>query len=216
MLTVLYSDRHVAVCIKPAGVLSQDAGENSMPQLLQKQLNVRQVFPVHRLDREAGGVMVYALNQKAAAALSRAIQAGGLEKQYLAVLQGSPEQDSGLLEDLLYHDKGKNKTYVVKRLRKGVKDARLEYQVLERTQDQTLVQIRLLTGRTHQIRVQFASRRLPLAGDGKYGGGSGSLGLWSYRLCFPHPAAGKMLQFVQNPPEESPWDQFLIRDSVQE
>lgn len=216
MLTILYNDRDVAVCVKPAGVLSQDAGENSMPQLLQKQLNVGRVFPVHRLDREAGGVMVYALNQKAAAVLSRAIQEGELEKQYLAVLQGAPGKDGDLLEDLLYHDKGKNKTYVVKRMRKGVKDAKLEYQFLERTQDRTLVRVRLLTGRTHQIRVQFASRKLPLAGDGKYGGGGGRLGLWSCQLCFPHPASGKMMQFFRKPPQELPWNAFPVCDSVQE
>ena len=210
MLTILYSDRQLVVCVKPAGVLSQDAGENSVPQLLRAQLNVRQVFPVHRLDREAGGVMVYALTAKAAAGLSRSIQEGKLEKQYLAVVNGGPDRDSGLLEDLLYHDKMKNKTYVVKRMRKGVKEARLEYQVLERLPDRTLVRVRLLTGRTHQIRVQFASRRLPLAGDGKYGGGSGSLGLWSCQLQFPHPAMGQALCFSCRPPEEAPWNGFQI------
>ena len=210
MLTILYSDRQVVVCVKPAGVLSQDAGENSVPQLLGKQLQIRQVFPVHRLDREAGGIMVYALDTKAAAGLSRSIQEGKLEKQYLAVLNGSTDRDGGVLEDLLYHDKMKNKTYVVKRMRKGVKEARLEYQVVERVPDRTLVRVRLLTGRTHQIRVQFASRKLPLAGDGKYGGGSGNLGLWSCRLQFPHPVTGQAMCFSCRPPEVEPWNGFQI------
>ena len=186
MLDVLFSDADIAVCIKPAGVLSQDAGEGSMPDLLRKGLSVKEVFTVHRLDREVGGVMVYALNQRSAAFLSRAVQQRQLEKEYLAVLRGVPENAEAVLEDLLFHDKTKNKTYVVKRSRKGVKDAKLEYRTVSAAEERALVRVRLHTGRTHQIRVQFASRGLPLVGDGKYGGKEAgvSLGLWSAGWCF--------------------------------
>ena len=210
MVTVLYRDQQIVVCIKPAGTLSQDAGERSMPYLLRQQLGVAEVYTVHRLDREVGGVMVYGLTENAAAALSRAVQQRTLEKTYLAVLRGVPEAPAGRLEDLLFHDQKRNKTYVVDRVRKGVKDASLDYEILQTVQQRTLVQVHLYTGRTHQIRVQFACRRLPLLGDGKYGGkeaGSG-LGLWSYRLSFPHPATGKQLTFQQLPPETAPWSNF--------
>lgn len=210
MLTILYQDRHIVVCVKPSGVLSQDAGETSMPSLLRQQLHVEQIYVIHRLDREVGGVMVYGLSQKAAAALSRAVQERKLEKTYLAVLRGIPAQPESVLEDLLFHDKTRNKTYVVDRLRKGVKGAKLEYQVLAHTGDCSLAKVRLYTGRTHQIRVQFASRKLPLVGDGKYGDkDSGStLGLWSWQLTLPHPVTAARMMFSAQPPGEMPWTLF--------
>jgi len=182
-----------------------------MPDLLCKQLAVPQVFTVHRLDREVGGVMVYALSQKAAASMSKAVQEHRLEKIYLAVLTGVPELPEALLEDLLFHDRNRNKTYVVKRSRKGVKDAALAYKTLGEKGQRSLVLIRLFTGRTHQIRVQFASRGLPLVGDGKYGGkAAGSkLGLWSHMLRFCHPVSGKPMEFCQQPPEVEPWIEFM-------
>lgn len=212
-MEILFSDEHIAVVVKPAGALSQDSGENCVPQLLRKTLGAEQVHVVHRLDREVGGVMVYALTSKAAAGLSRTVQERKMKKTYLAVLRGVPSEPSALLEDLLFHDQRRNKTYVVDRQRKGVKDASLDYTLLETVEEKSLVQVHLHTGRTHQIRVQFASRKLPLVGDGKYGGKepSSSLGLWCHRLCFPHPVTGKRLSFAQNPPITAPWDKFTIK-----
>ena len=214
----IYQDPHIVVCLKPIGVISQDGGEDSMPQILARQLEVKTVYPVHRLDKAVGGVMVYALSQKAAACLSRAVQERTMGKCYLAVLTGKPQKNEALLEDLLFHDKMKNKTYVVDRMRKGVKPAALDYRVLEMVGDRTLVWVRLHTGRTHQIRVQFASRKYPLVGDGRYGGKTGEkqLGLWSYELSFAHPETGEMLMFTHLPEGSPPWDIFSYITSERE
>ena len=212
-MEILFADKHIAVAVKPTGVLSQDAGENSMPHLLRQQLSVEEVHVIHRLDKEVGGVMVYGLSKEAAAGLSRTVQNREMEKIYLAVLRGIPGSNEAVLEDLLFHDHRRNKTYVVDRQRKGVKDAKLDYTLLETAGERSLVRVRLHTGRTHQIRVQFASRKLPLVGDGKYGGkepGS-KLGLWCHRLSFAHPVTGEKLSFVQNPPATAPWDIFTLK-----
>ena len=213
MADILYADRDVVVCVKPAGVLSQDAGETSMPGLLRTQLGAAYVAVVHRLDRDTGGVMVYALNPKAAASLSQSVQEHKLEKHYLAVLRGIPVEETATLEDLLFHDKTRNKTYVVDRQRKGVKDARLEYRVLRTCSGHCLINVHLHTGRTHQIRVQFASRKLPLVGDGKYGGKANGLPLclWSHSLSFPHPATGNIMTFEARPPWEKEWETWVTK-----
>ena len=212
-MEVLFADEHIAVAIKEPGILSQDSGERSMPQLLRNALDAEQVHVVHRLDKEVGGVMVYGLSQKGAAGLSRMVQERKMEKIYLAVLRGIPGEKEAVLEDLLFHDQRRNKTFVVDRQRKGVKDAKLDYTLLETAGERSLVRVRLHTGRTHQIRVQFAWRKLPLVGDGKYGGkepGS-TLGLWCHSLTFPHPVTGKTMAFSQNPPATAPWNAFAIK-----
>lgn len=184
-VTILECTPELVLCVKPAGVLSQSGkpGEETMVTQLAQQLG-SEIYPVHRLDRETAGVMVYARTSSAAGALSKLIQQGQLKKEYLAVVRGQP-QDAGVLEDLLFHDQRANKSYVVRRQRRGVKSARLAYRVLLRTESLSLVQVRLYTGRTHQIRVQFASRGMPLVGDSRYGGGNGALALWAVRLRFP-------------------------------
>ena len=199
LIEILYESPRLVVCVKKAGVLSQSGkpGERTMLALLGEQLGAP-VYPVHRLDREVGGVMVYAKTAEAAAELSRQVQQGQMKKEYLAVVQGSPAQTQGVLEDLLYHDAARNKSYVVKRMRKGVKQARLSYRVLGSREGQTLLQVRLFTGRTHQIRVQFASRGVPLVGDGRYGGGSGKLALWSVRLSL-RQSGGQACSYARMP-----------------
>lgn len=199
---ILYEDAQILVCVKPQGILSAPdaSGKPSMAELLAP----RTVYPVHRLDREAGGLMVFAKTVQSAAALSAEIQAGTFQKEYLAFCEGRPPQE-GIWEDLLYHDRGKNKTYIVKRRRAGVKDARLSFRLLYSFEDRcSLSAIRLFTGRTHQIRVQFASRGFPLCGDRKYGAKSrGKLALFSWKLTFPYQ--GQELSFclpaAQLPPE---------------
>lgn len=188
---VIYEDSRLLVCRKPCGVLAcKDAsGKLSMHDLLAP----REVYPVHRLDKEVTGLMVFAKDPPCAAHLS---QGENLIKEYRALCQGRPEPSEGIMEDLLYHDRQKNKTYVVKRKRGGVKAAKLSYSVLEYREDRSLVHVHLYTGRTHQIRVQFASRGYPLIGDRKYGGISAEgIGLESYHLQLRHPETGKWMEF---------------------
>ncbi len=191
-MEILYSDSDLAVCVKPVGLNS----EADVPAALKETLG-GEFFTVHRLDQNVGGVMVYARNKTAAAELSRAIQSGEMIKEYLALVHGAPP-DSELLEDLLWKDSSKNKVFVVKRERKGVKKARLEYKTLCQGEN-SLVRIRLHTGRSHQIRVQFASRGFPLLGDHKYGARDGFPVpfLFSCKLTFP--LKGKTLSFEATP-----------------
>lgn len=209
MPEILYADAAVAVVVKPAGVLSQGDAEDAMPVLLQKRLGGT-IFPVHRLDQPTGGVMVYARTQDAAAKLSAQMQSEAFGKEYLAVLDGTPEPAEGELHDLLFFDRQKGKSYAVRRKRAGVKDARLAYRVLAQAEGLTLVRVRLYTGRTHQIRVQFSSRGWPLTGDGKYGSRNNRCApaLWSAELHFAHPVTGETLIFRSQPPEAYPWTLF--------
>ncbi len=208
MMEILYSDPDILVISKPAGVLSEGEGPDCLPVLLAQQCG-GQVFPVHRLDRGAAGLMVFARSSGAAAALSRSIQQGALTKEYLAVVAGAPQGDEGEMEDWLFKDSRKGKVFAVSRPRKGVRQARLSWRLVQ-TGGQprcSLVRIRLDTGRTHQIRVQFSSRGMPLHGDGKYGSRvKGELALFSCRLAFPHPKDGRAMELELLPPmDRSPW-----------
>ncbi len=200
MVDILYKDKSMIVCVKRPGELSQTGkpGERSLLRALEEQHGAP-IYPVHRLDREAGGVMVYARTREAAARLCDATAHREMEKEYLCIVRGAPQEGDGEYRDLLLHDKQRNKTFVVSRMRGGVKEAVLSYRVITRCGDNSLVRVRLQTGRTHQIRVQFSSRKMPLLGDGKYGGGKGELALWSCRLAFRHPDTGEWLSFERMP-----------------
>ena len=203
MLNLLYYDTDIAICVKPAGVLCEDAGDKSLPALLLKELTTRgvndvSVHTVHRLDKETSGIMVYALNSSSAARLSASLQNGNFEKIYHALCVGIIERDSDTLCDLLFYDRKRSKSYVVDRKRNGVKEALLDYSVVKRFDDRTLVSVKLHTGRTHQIRVQFASRGHALCGDRRYGAPSeygNRLCLCAVELAFPHPRTNKLLHF---------------------
>ena len=212
---ILYEDPHLLVCIKPSGYLSEDSEDpRCMPQMLRSHYEAISKKPyiatVHRLDRIVGGVMLFSRRREVTGKLTAAVQEHRITKEYLAVLRGHPEQDEATLTDLLFRDAAHNKSYVVKRMRKGVREARLSYQVLAKTESLSLVRIQLHTGRTHQIRVQFSSRGLPLLGDIRYGSKDPdcSAALWSYHLAFTHPVTGKPVDVQQPPPDVYPWNLF--------
>lgn len=211
-MTIFHEDRDIIVCLKPAGIISQSSGGTDMISLLNEHFGGgAQAYPVHRLDRETAGIMVYAKNSKAAAMLSKQAEQNQIKKRYYAVVKGVPEEKSGVLKDLLFRDKQKNKTFVVKRERKGVREASLEYEVMGENGGLSLLNILLHTGRTHQIRVQFSSRKMPLFGDGRYGGGSGNLALFAHTLEFVHPITNEKLTFSAKPDTDSdPWNKFDI------
>ena len=214
MPTVLYEDKHLILVEKPIGISSQTVeGGDCLPHRLE-QLGYH-VKAIHRLDKPTGGVMVYARSDQAAAKLSALVgQHDRFKKEYLAVVQGVPNQSESLLTDLLYHDVRKNKSYVVSRARKGVREASLGYSVIETVSTEggvfSLIKVRLHTGRTHQIRVQFASRKMPLYGDTRYGGVKGaSMGLWSHQLTFPHPITSQEVSAESTPNWScAPWCYF--------
>ncbi len=215
-LNVLYCDEAVLVCEKPTGCLSEPGPGRNLPQLAELWLRERgetgPLHTVHRLDKPVGGLTVLARTRAAAASLIGQIAAGTVEKEYLAVLRGVPAEPEAVLEDLLFHDSRTNKTFVVSRPRKGVRDAKLSYRVLARAGTEaaplTLVRVRLYTGRTHQIRAQFSHRGLPLLGDVRYGSrAEHGPALFSCFLSFDHPATGKRMVFEAKP-RGTPWDLF--------
>ncbi len=203
-MEILFKDEHIVVCVKPAGVLSaKDAsGKPNMMDMLSDELGLEKVYPIHRLDREVSGVIVFAVSNTAAARLSaEASDHTRFVKEYLALVDGTPSKEQGVFEDLLFKDSSKNKIFVVKNERKGVKKAKLEYLVIKRIGDCTLVRVKLFTGRTHQIRVQFASRKMPIVGDRKYGGrkSQDGIALFSTLLSFSHPVSGEKMIFEKIP-----------------
>ena len=228
-MNILYEDASIVVLDKPAGLSS----EEGVPAALRRLWNAPDAFVgvVHRLDTGVSGLMVFARTPAAAAALSRqitqsqeayAVQDGRAEgraeapcfvKQYRAVLSGGPNDAlpaAGTLRDWLFKDSRRGRVFPVSRPRKGVREAVLEYRILKTAGDTSLAGITLHTGRTHQIRVQFASRKHPLSGDGKYGSRvKGDIALQSCGLQFRHPDTGKPLQFSLPLPDAAPWKEFL-------
>ena len=188
-MEILYWDKQIAVCVKPVGLDS----EAEVPATLKEQLG-GVIFPIHRLDKNVGGVMVFARTKQAAANLSKTIQEGTMVKEYVAMVHGTPPE-TGDWEDLLWKDSKKNKVFVVKRQRGGVKKARLEFKRLSEGET-SLVRIRLHTGRSHQIRVQFSSRGFPLVGDHKYGSRDEKTEpmLSSCRITFPYRGENQVFE----------------------
>ena len=197
-MEILFENRDFAVCVKPVGLDSEHETVTALKETLGGEF-----YPVHRLDKNVGGVMVYARSSAAAAALSKIISQGEMAKEYVAQVHGQPPEE-GVFEDLLFKDSRKNKVFVVKRERAGVKSARLTYRLL-RAGEQSLVRIRLYTGRTHQIRASFAHRHFPLLGDGKYGRGDVNRRygedqqcLYAYSLEFSFTTDAGILNYLQN------------------
>ena len=209
-MQVLYQDNRIFVCIKPAGVVSTDE-PGGMPDLIRDHLGdeCACVRAVHRLDQAVSGVMVYARSRMAASILSQQVREHTMQKTYLAVINGAPAERSGVLRDLLWRDTKARMTRVVDAPGKNVQPAELSYELLAGIFGRSLLKIRLATGRTHQIRVQLASRGIPIAGDNKYGRGEECpVALWSYRLCFRPPQTGAPVSFSCPPPAVFPWTDF--------
>ncbi len=221
MIKVIYEDNHLLVVEKPVNILSQgdDTNDVDMVNLLKKYVKEKYNKPgnvyiglVHRLDRPVGGAMVFAKTSKAASRLSDQVRTKKLKKTYRAVIHGTMNKKEDILKDYLYKNKKTNMVSVVKKDHKESKDAELSYKTLSTKEGLSLVEIDLKTGRSHQIRVQFSSRKHPLFGDQRYGKDLNKVGqqiaLWSHSLEFEHPTTKEVLKFVSNPPKEYPWNLF--------
>ena len=209
-MEILYQDNRIVVAVKPAGILSTDE-PGGMPSLLRQALNTDCIRTVHRLDAHTGGVMVFARSRMAASLLSQQVRERRFSKCYLAAVHGTPQPQSGEMRDLLGRDSVRRVTYVADMPSADTREALLTYETLDTADGLSLVRVQLHTGRTHQIRVQFTSRGLPLAGDRKYGipeDGTVPLALWAYRLSFAHPQTGQEMSFTCPPPETEPWTRF--------
>ena len=207
-MEIIYQDEDVLVCLKPPRVLSTDE-PGGLPELVRQELGdiKADVRTVHRLDRVVSGLMVLARNPVAASELSRQIRENQFEKEYLAVVHGCPGKQSGAMRDLLVRDKARKMTMLAECPGKDVQEAILRYQMLSTNGQMSRIQIQLVTGRTHQIRVQFSSRGMPLVGERKYAVGTDEceLALWSYRIAFKHPKTGESMDFYRMPPDAYPW-----------
>ena len=226
-LTILYEDNHVIVVLKPQNVPCCEDGSKD-PDLLSmvkdyiktaynKPGNVY-VGLIHRLDRPTGGVMVFAKSSKAAARLSEGMKSGDFEKKYFAVVCGRPKEDKAVLTHYLKKNAVNNMVYLSSPTVEGAKRAELDYTFLEEKQGLSLVDVRLHTGRSHQIRVQMNAIGCPLYGDMRYGGEKakkGYLALWAYYLSFSHPVSKEKMVFRVEPPKENaPWSLFDLSKSI--
>lgn len=218
-MDILYDDNRILICVKPAGVISAGDEEGSMIDLLRKALGSETacVRSVHRLDAQVSGLMVFARSQAAASILSEEIREKEFEKEYLAVVRGHFEEPEGQMEDLLWYNRSLRKARVMDAPGKDVKKALLSYKVLgfSEPENASLVKIKLHTGRTHQIRVQFSSRNHALLGDRKYGAGEFDrcgIALWSWKLSFLHPQSMEPVSFCKNPPAVFPWNLFSLSE----
>ena len=213
-MNILYEDKDIIICTKKVGMLSEiSASHTSLANEVQSLFGYCGI--IHRLDTNVGGAILYAKNKKSATVFSRLVSNGELNKEYLAIVHGVPDEKEGIFTDLLFKDSSKNKVFPVKRMRKGVKEAKLGYELIETVINDnmklSLVKIKLFTGRSHQIRVQFSSRRMPLAGDGKYGSKDNkcTISLWSHRLSFLHPLTQEEVSVTSFPDAMSyPWNLF--------
>lgn len=209
-MNILYEDQQVIVCVKPAGIASETRaiGQQDMVSLLRNYLKQKgeptEIHLIHRLDQPVEGLMVFAKNAKAAASLSSQLAKGGFGKRYYAVIDNMDFPAQGLLEDYLLKEARGNQSKVVAASTKNAKKALLSYQVIAKKQDRQLLDIKLETGRHHQIRVQLSSRQAPIVGDSKYGGlkTGRPLALCSYHIAFKHPATGQQMEFTIKPEGE--------------
>lgn len=221
-LKILHEDNHIIVVLKPQGVPScgDESGDGNMLDAVKEYIRTAYGKPgnvyvglVHRLDRPTGGVMVFAKTSKAAARLSEQMRSGDFEKKYLAVLSAVPKEPQGKLVNYLKKNAVNNMVYLCPPTTEGAKMASLEYRVAEEKGGCALAEIKLHTGRSHQIRVQMAGIGCPVFGDMRYGGErakKGNLALWAYSLTFTHPVTKERLRFMAEPPEETPWKHFSL------
>ena len=221
-LVILHEDNHIIVVLKPQNepCCPDESGDCNLLDCIKEYLKVTYnkqgnayAGLVHRLDRPTGGVMVFAKTSKAASRMSEAMREGGFEKRYLAVLCGAPNRDKAILENYLRKNSINNTVYVCTQTEQGAKYAALDYEIKEKNEGLSLAEVNLHTGRTHQIRVQFAAINTPVYGDMRYGGEKaqkGKLALWAYSLKFTHPVTGEAMRFVALPPEEGVWNKFAV------
>ena len=221
-LKILHEDNHIIVVLKPQGIPScgDESGDENMLDAVKEYIRTAYkksgnvyVGLVHRLDRPTGGVMVFAKTSKAAARLSEQMRTGDFEKKYLAVLSAVPKEPQGKLVNYLKKNAVNNMVYLCPPTTEGAKLASLEYRVAEEKGGCALAEVKLHTGRSHQIRVQMAGIGCPLVGDMRYGGENakkGNLALWAYSLAFTHPVTKERLRFLAEPPESAPWKYFSL------
>ena len=227
-LVILHEDNHIIVVLKPQNVPSceDESKDKDMLTVIKEYIKVKNNKPgnvyvglVHRLDRPTGGVMVFAKSSKAASRLSEQMKTGDFEKKYYTVLVGTPRESKATLTNYMKKNPINNMVYVCPQTVEGAKFAELEYRVIQEVGGYSFTEVKLHTGRTHQIRVQMAHMGTPVFGDMRYGGENakkGKLALWAYCLSFLHPITKERMRFLAYPPEEeTPWKAFSLEKAVE-